>query len=68
MFSNSKVKIAYGSYPTEFSGSTQNVKKMAGTPNHSIKSKKIKKKFVLYLKNEKESKIRIGVTRRNLQA
>jgi hypothetical protein len=36
MFSILKVKRSqhlYGSYPTEFAGSTQNVKKINGTPN-----------------------------------
>jgi hypothetical protein len=55
-------------YPTEFAGSTQNHKKIIETPNKPIKTKIIPKIYVLYLKNEKESKICLGATRRNLQA
>jgi hypothetical protein len=47
-----KRKNSYGGYPTEYAGSTQNPKKIISTPS----------------KKEKEPKIRLGATRRNLQA
>jgi hypothetical protein len=69
MFSTSKVKrrqkFAWG---TEFPGSTQNPKKVIRTPNLPIRTKFFQKKYVSYLKSVKEQKIRIGATRRNLQA
>jgi hypothetical protein len=34
----------YGGYPTEFAGSTQNPKKIIGTPNPPIRTKKLPKK------------------------
>jgi hypothetical protein len=48
--------------------STQNPKKIIGTPNLPIKMKIFQKKYAWYLKKDKEPKIRMGATRRNLQA
>jgi hypothetical protein len=53
---------------TEFASSTQNPKKIIRAPNLPIKTKIFPKKYVWYLKSEKEPKIRMGATRRNLQA
>jgi hypothetical protein len=36
-----------GAYPTEFAGSTQNPKKIIGTPNQQIKTKILPKKNCL---------------------
>jgi hypothetical protein len=56
-------------YPTEFAGSTQNSKKMIGTPNLPIRTNFFpKKNYVSYLKSVKEPIIRLGANRRNLQA
>jgi hypothetical protein len=53
-----KTKNSYEIYPTEFAGSTQNNKKDIRTPNLPIKMKIFsKKKYVSYLKSEKEPKI-----------
>jgi hypothetical protein len=52
----------------EFSGSSQNPKKNIGTPNLPIRTKFLQKKYTSYLKKENEPKIRMGATRRNLQA
>jgi hypothetical protein len=49
-------------------GSTLNPKKIIGTSNQPIRIKKFPKKYVQYLKSVKEPKIRMGATRRNLQA
>jgi hypothetical protein len=50
--------------PTEFAGSTQNPKKNIRASNqHENFPKKS-----MYLKSEKEPKIRMGATRRNLRA
>jgi hypothetical protein len=43
-------------------------KKIIGTPNLPIKTKIFPKKYVKFLKSEKEPKTRMGATRRNLQA
>jgi hypothetical protein len=66
-------KNSYRGYPTAFAGSTQNIKKncwkfQLGTSNQPIRTKIFQKNNVLYLKSVKEPKIRMGPTRRNLQA
>jgi hypothetical protein len=52
MLSTSKVKrsqkFVWG-YPTEFAGSAQNLKKIIGTPNLQIKTKKFSKKLCFVL-------------------
>jgi hypothetical protein len=52
----------------ELAGSTQNPKKIIETPNQPIGTKIFPKNYVSYLKSVKEPKIRVGATRRNLQA
>jgi hypothetical protein len=39
-------KNSYGGYPTEFAGSTQNPKKIIGTPNQPIRENFPKKNYV----------------------
>jgi hypothetical protein len=55
-------------YPTEFAWSAQNPKKIIRTPNLPIRTYIFPKKYVENVKKEKEPKIRMGATRRNLQA
>jgi hypothetical protein len=57
-----------GGYPTEFAGSTQNVKKIGRTSNQPIKTKIYPKKVCLVPTSVNELKIRMGATRQNLQA
>jgi hypothetical protein len=55
-----KNKDTYGIFLTKFASSTQKHKKVLKTQNQPIEIKKIK--------NEKKAKIRMGATRRSLQA
>jgi hypothetical protein len=41
-----RAKNSYGGYLTEFAGSTQNPKKITGTPNLPIKKKIFPEKYV----------------------
>jgi hypothetical protein len=59
----------YKGYPTEFAGSTQNVKKNYRNIKYTNQNENFpKKNYVSYLKSVKQPKIRIGTTRRKLQA
>jgi hypothetical protein len=72
MFSTLKCKEAknlYGGYPTEFAGSTQNPKKNDWNTKYTNQSENFpKKNYVSNHKSVKEPKVRMGATRRNLQA
>jgi hypothetical protein len=46
-------KNSYGGYQTEFAGSTQNLKKITGTPNLPIKTKIIQIKVCLVKRSQK---------------
>jgi hypothetical protein len=61
-------KNSFGSYPTEFAGSTQNPKKSSKHQIYQSEQKFSEKKYVSYLKKVKGPKIRMGATRRNFQA
>jgi hypothetical protein len=58
----------YGGYPTKVAGSTQNPKKVIGTPTLLIKTKIFLKILCLYLKSVNEPKLRMGAFQRNSQA
>jgi hypothetical protein len=53
-------KNSYGSYPTEFAGSTQNPKKNIETSNQPIKTKNFPKKVCLVPENCKGAKNSYG--------
>jgi hypothetical protein len=61
-------KNLYGGYQTEIVGSTQNPKKIIGTPNLPIKTKIFPKKSMFSSLKVKRSRIRMAATRWNLQA
>jgi hypothetical protein len=69
MFSASIVKKSNNfvrGYPTEFAGSTQKYNVISRTPNQSIKSKKIKKRYVNFSIGGKELKICMEASSPNL--
>jgi hypothetical protein len=69
MFQAKKIHFSYEGYLTKFAGSTSNHENIIGTPNQPIETKKFRKKtYILYHKSEKDQKICIEATRRNLQA
>jgi hypothetical protein len=70
MFSTLKrkgAKNSYEDYPTKFAGSTQNPEKNIETSNQPIRTNFFPKKIYL-VPRLKEPKIRMGASRRNLQA
>jgi hypothetical protein len=52
-----KTKNSFGIYPTEFAGSTQNLKKRIETQNQPIETKKILKKSMFCTLREERSQI-----------